>query len=97
MNAARHLPPDIPRDAQGDWDPEYIRFRLRLAGYTWLRIARAHGWADNSPADVLRRKWLAMERIVGELVGADPAEIWPSRVGARRRRPHLRPKSRTQA
>lgn len=85
MNAARQVP-EIPRDAKGDWAPEYIHYRLRLAGWSWSKIARAHGWARRSPADVLRRKWLAVELAVGEIVGVDPAEIWPSRKGARRNR-----------
>ncbi len=67
------------RRASGDWHPADIKAALEKRGYTFSRIAREHGYALKSPSDVLRYTWSQMERIVADIIGVHPKEIWPSR------------------
>lgn len=74
MNAARKT------KASSDWHPADIKAALEKKGYTFARIARENGYtALNSPNTVLRKNWSQMERIVADIVGVHPAEIWTSR------------------
>lgn len=61
-----------------DWHPADIKCALNKAGWTFARIGRTYGYT-RGPADVLRYRWVMMERIVAEILGVHPMEIWPSR------------------
>lgn len=75
MNAKKQTTPT-------DWHPADIKAALAKKGYTFARIAREHGYCSNSPNSVLWVGWKPMERIVADIVGVQPEEIWPSRYGA---------------
>lgn len=62
-----------------DWHPADIKAALAKKGYTFARLAREHGYVKNSPPNVLHNHWSQIERIVADIVGVQPAEIWPSR------------------
>jgi len=76
MNCATKHPPKT------DWHPADIKAALAKKGYTFARIAREHGYCSNSPNSVLWVGWKPMERIVADIIGVKPEEIWPSRYGA---------------
>lgn len=56
-----------------------IKAALEKAGYTFSRIAREHGYRENSASNVLRMPWPKIEKIVADIIGQHPAVIWPSR------------------
>jgi Ner family transcriptional regulator len=61
------------------WHPADIKAALAKKGYSFARIAREYGFVRNSPNTVLQRPWSHMEKIVAEIIGVRPSEIWPSR------------------
>ena len=66
--------------ATKDWHPADIKAELEKAGWSFARIARENGYSNRtSPANVLRIPWAPMEKIVGDILGRHPMEIWPSR------------------
>ncbi|MEZ4598865.1 MAG: helix-turn-helix domain-containing protein [Syntrophotaleaceae bacterium] len=66
-------------EAPRNWHPADIKAALAKAGYSFARIAREYGYAENSPNTVLWRPWSVMELIVAGIVGVKPQNIWPSR------------------
>lgn len=66
------------------WHPADIKAALAKKGYSFARIAREHGYGDNSPNAVLRRPWAPMEEIVAGIIGVAPQTIWPHRYRADR-------------
>lgn len=89
MNAARKLPVDpIPRDAKGDWEREYVKYRLRAAGWALTAIGPALGLSYHAGTDTLRQHAHRSRRVeakMAEILGVPAAEIWPSRYAARPR------------
>lgn len=86
-------------DPISDWHPADVKAALAKRGYTFARIAREHGYRDNSPSAVLRRPWAPVEKIVARIIGVKPEVIWPTRYTAGRvvRGPQTRrPKSKSR-
>ena len=74
---------DTPKKpAQQDWLPAYLVYRLRLAGLSFRRLSRQHGYCASSAQMATRIPWPKMERIVADALGVQPQEIWPSRYHA---------------
>lgn len=69
-----------------DWHPADVKAALAKKGYTFAKIARKYGYHVRSPNTVLWRGWRPMERIVADIIGVEPEEIWPSRYEAAPRR-----------
>lgn len=65
---------------------EWIKARLKLAGYTLGGLARELGLSRTASQRALWRSYPRMERIIAEKLGLSPQEIWPERYEARRRR-----------
>jgi len=84
-----------------DWHPADIKAALAKAGYSFARLARENGYADNSPNMVLHKPWSQIEALISRIIKVPAAEIWPSRYD-RRGRPlkartsRVNPRSRTQ-
>ena len=62
-----------------DWDPWDIKAALGKKGYSLSSVALKNGYCKTSTSDALRRPWPNMERIIAEIIGREPWEIWPSR------------------
>ncbi|MDD2468710.1 MAG: helix-turn-helix domain-containing protein [Desulfobulbus sp.] len=62
-----------------DWHPWDIRAALGKKGYSLTRVAVENGYCRTSPQDALRKPWPAMGRIIANIIGKEPWEIWPSR------------------
>lgn len=62
-----------------DWHRADIKGALEKRGWTFARIARMYGYQITSTPDVLRRRWPVVERIVADIIGVEPWEIWPNR------------------
>ncbi len=77
----------IPATDQGR--REWIKARLRLAGYTLGDIARQSGLSRTAAQQALWKAYPRMERAIADGLGMAPEEIWPERYdasGAPRRR-----------
>jgi Ner family transcriptional regulator len=62
------------------WHREEIKAGLRMRGWTFRRIGRLYGYADErQPGHVLRYRWPAMEQVIADLLEVQPAAIWPDR------------------
>jgi Ner family transcriptional regulator len=76
----------VKAPGRNDWHPADIKAALAKAGgWTFARIARVYGYADNSPNAVLIRPWSQVEKIVSKIIGVPAVEIWPSRYDRRGR------------
>lgn len=68
-----------------DWHPADIKAALAKKSYTFARIAREHGYVENSPNMVLHKPWSQVEEIVAKIIGINASTIWPSRYDRRGR------------
>ena len=80
-----------------DWLPARIKYELELKGWSLRKLSLANGYSDWAMTQTLRRHWPACEKIIAEVIGVKPDEIWPSRyvdgepihpVRTHRRGPH---------
>ena len=62
-----------------DWHPWDIKAALGKRGYSLRKVALDNGYAITSANDALRKQWPNMERIIADIIGVEPWEIWPSR------------------
>lgn len=60
-----------------DWHPAQVKAAIEMSGTNLRQLAQKHGYAHIN--DVLHRPWLAAEKIVADVLGKKPSEIWPSR------------------
>ena len=64
---------------------EWIKYRLRLAGYSLASLGREVGVVRTAPALVFYRPYPRMEKFIAEKLGFNPADIWPERYDDRGR------------
>jgi len=72
------------KPASQDWHPADIKAALEKAGWSLRRLSMYHGYYPTACAQVLRRPWPKVERIVARALGRKPRDIWPSRYDSRR-------------
>lgn len=58
---------------------EWIKYQLRLKGYTLARLGREIGVDRCTPGHALRRPYPKMERAIAEKLGMHPMDLWPER------------------
>ena len=62
------------------WHWEDIKASLRKKGHTFASITREEGFTSCGGALMVKYKpWPAMEKIIADIIGVHPMEIWPSR------------------
>jgi Ner family transcriptional regulator len=88
------LPIDEPAPLDAAARREWIKYRLRLAGYSLGRLAIENGLHRNVTVRALWGPYPKMERLIAEKLGVHPRQIWPERYGpdGRSNRPMGRPK-----
>ena len=66
------------------WHPADVKAALEKAGWNFSKISlQIMGHRDKRTSyRVLRHPYPVMEKVVGELLGVHPAEIWPDRYKA---------------
>lgn len=62
-----------------DWHRADIVAAIRKTGTTITALSRKNGFAANSLANVLDRKWPRAEQIIASHLNIPPWVIWPSR------------------
>ena len=68
-----------PEKNRKDWHKADVKAALEKHGWNLRRIAREHGYRPESPNTVFWTPWPRVEKIIGEILGIHPAEVWPSR------------------
>jgi len=77
------------------WHPADIVAGLRKRGWSLSRLSIHHGYKTRQAlSNALRHPWPKGERLIAEVLGVHPQEVWPDRYGADGlpNRPHGRPR-----
>lgn len=82
----------IPRDeaARREW----IKYQLRLRGWSVGAVSRSLGLARQTARQVFDHPYPRVEKAIARLIGRKPQELWPERYDERGKpnRPMGRPK-----
>lgn len=62
-----------------DWHRADIIAAIKKTGTSLQRLSVANGLAKSTLSNALERHWPKGERIIAEVIGRKPSEIWPSR------------------
>ncbi len=62
-----------------DWHPADIVAGIKKKGTTMAAISRSAGLASSTLANTLTKHWPKGERLIADVIGKRPEEIWPSR------------------
>ncbi len=73
---------------------EWVKYQLRLKGYSLAALGRKLGVSRSAPVLALRQPYPRVERAIADILGMEPAAIWPERYDAdgNPNRPMGRPK-----
>ncbi len=71
---------NIPKEPTERW--EWIKYQLRLKGYSLRRLGKEHGVTGKAVEAVVRQNAPKWERIISGMIGLQPQEIWPERYGS---------------
>jgi len=70
----------MERQANTGWHPADIKAALAKKGWTFYSLSRHLGHKNaNSAAAVIQKPWPVVQKLIGEIICIDPAEIWPDR------------------
>ena len=75
MNEIESAPPH----SGPDWHPADILAALKKRGKSLAGLSVANGYHPTAAGKALKRRWPALEAIIAEALGLQPAQIWPSR------------------
>lgn len=76
--------PGTKKQPEMDWHRADIVAALRKSGWSLRRLSTHNGYAAATTlTKALDRRWPKGERIIADAIGADPAEIWPSRYASK--------------
>jgi len=64
------------------WDKERVKAELRRKGFTLASLARIHGKGRTYFSLVLIYPLRKGEKIIADILGVHPSEIWPARYGS---------------
>jgi len=82
----KHKP--TKKQPEMDWHRADIVAAVRKAGWSMRRLSKANGYkSPGTLTHALDRPWPKGERIIADVIGVAPADIWPSRYTG-----HLREK-----
>jgi len=70
---------DIPKEPALRW--EWIKYQLRLKGYTFTRLAKELGIHPNNFKMVKHIHYPKMQKAIADKLIMLPQEIWPERYG----------------
>ncbi len=65
-----------------DWHREQVKAAIRMKGITLTELATNHGYEASAVRKTLSRPWPVVEKIIADLLGMRPQDIWPSRYHA---------------
>lgn len=74
-----------------DWHPEDVKAAVRRAGWSLRQLSLHHGYDENTLRHALRTPSRAYEKLIADVIGVPPEQIWPSRYQRAGRA--LRPKT----
>jgi len=62
-----------------DWHPADVLAALKKRGKSLSGLSRANGYHATAAGKALKKPWPALEALIANELGLDPADIWPSR------------------
>lgn len=62
-----------------DWHPEDIKAAVRRQGWSLRQLSLSRGLGESALRHALRTPYPAYERVIAEVIGVPPEQIWPSR------------------
>lgn len=68
-----------PKRSGSDWHPWDIKATLGKKGYTLRKVSTENHYCITAASDALRKPWPKLERIIADIIGEEPWDIWPSR------------------
>lgn len=64
------------------WDKERVKAELRRKGYSLAALDRLHGKCRGYFSVTLVQPLRKGEKIIADILGVHPSEIWPARYGS---------------
>lgn len=72
-------PEPVPQEPESDWHPADVLAALKKRGFSLVKLSTDNGYHPTAAGKALKRSWPALEKIIADAIGVDPATIWPSR------------------
>ncbi|ENP0658832.1 helix-turn-helix domain-containing protein [Serratia marcescens] len=64
---------------KNDWHKADVIAAIRKKGTTLAAVSRKAGLGSSTLRNALDRPWPKGERLIAEVIGVQPSDIWPSR------------------
>lgn len=64
---------------QSDWHHADIIAAVKKAGWSLRALSIHHGYAPGTLRNALRTRYPNAERVIADVIGVTPSDIWPSR------------------
>lgn len=68
-----------------DWHRADIIAAIKKKGTTLSEVSRATGYAPSTLSNAFAHSWPKAEKIIAEVIGVPPCDIWPSRYNKKRK------------
>ncbi len=68
-----------PRPKEPHLFREWVKYELKLRGYTMTAVAKTQGVGREVPSSVFRRHRPKWEKIIANILEMMPCELWPER------------------
>jgi Ner family transcriptional regulator len=68
-----------PRPKEPHLFREWVKYELKLRGYTMAALAKTQGVGREVPSSVFRRHRPKWEKIIANILVMMPCELWPER------------------
>ena len=62
-----------------DWHPADVVAAVRKAGWSLRKLSIHHGYTPTALDNALHRPWPKAEKLIADVIGTTPEQIWPSR------------------
>ena len=74
---------ETERKPATDWHTADIKAAIEKTGWSLRQLSLKHGLAPNTMKAALERPYPKAERIIAEVLGLKPEDIWPERYAKR--------------
>lgn len=68
-----------PRPKEPHLFKEWVKYELKLRGYTLTALAKTQGVCREVPSSVFRNRRPKWEKIIANILEMMPCELWPER------------------
>jgi Ner family transcriptional regulator len=68
-----------PRPKEPHLFKEWVKYELKLRGYTLTALAKTQGASRETASSVFRKRYPKYEKIIANILMVMPCELWPER------------------